>query len=88
MAKLHAVAPIAAVHQGMPPFLAIHGTKDDQVSFEQSTEFCDAIRQVGTAWELITIKGGGHGMGGWRAPEMQHWKPEMIAWLKRTLNTR
>ncbi|HUE23136.1 MAG TPA: alpha/beta hydrolase [Bryobacteraceae bacterium] len=88
MAKLHAVAPIAAVHQGMPPFLAIHGTKDDQVSFEQSTEFCDAIRQVGTACELITIKGGGHGMGGWRAPEMQHWKPEMIAWLKRTLNTR
>jgi alpha-L-fucosidase 2 len=86
LVKLHAVAPIAAVHQGMPPFLVIHGTKDDQVSFEQSTAFCDAIRKVGTACELITIKGGGHGMGGWRAPEMQHWKPEMIAWLKKTLD--
>ena len=21
----------------------------------------------------------------WKAPEMQHWKPEMIAWLKKTL---
>ena len=88
LAKLRAVAPIAAVHKGMPPFLAIHGTKDDQVSFDQSTEFCDAIRKVGTPCDLIVIEGGGHGMGGWRAPEMQHWKPEMIAWLKKTLNVR
>ncbi len=88
LAKLRAVAPIAAVHKGMPPFLVIHGTKDDQVSFAQSTEFCDAIRQVGTACELIAIEGGGHGMGGWRAPEMQHWKPEMMAWLRKTLNGR
>ncbi|MGA2740156.1 MAG: alpha/beta hydrolase [Bryobacteraceae bacterium] len=85
LAKLLAIAPIAAVHKGMPPFLVIHGTQDDQVSFEQSAAFCDAIRQVGTACELITIEGGGHGMGGWRAPEMQHWKPEMIAWLRKTL---
>jgi acetyl esterase len=88
LAKLRAVAPIASVHKGMPPFLVIHGAKDDQVSFEQSTAFCDAIRQVGTACELIAIEGGGHGMGGWRAPEMQHWKPEMIAWLKKTLHVR
>jgi alpha-L-fucosidase 2 len=88
LAKLRAVAPIAAVHQGMPPFLVIHGAQDDQVSFEQSTTFCDAIRQAGTACELITIEGGGHGMGGWRAPEMQHWKPEMIAWLKNTLKVK
>ena len=85
LAKLHALAPIAAVHKGMSPFLVIHGTQDDQVSFDQSTAFCDAIRQVGTACELITIEGGGHGMGGWRAPAMQHWKPEMIAWLGKTL---
>jgi len=85
LAELHALAPIAAVHQGMPPFLVIHGTKDDQVSFEQSAEFCDAIRRAGTACELITIEGGGHGMGGWRAPEMQHWKLEMVGWLKQTL---
>jgi alpha-L-fucosidase 2 len=88
LAKLRAVAPIAAVRKGMPPFLVIHGTKDDQVSFEQSTTLCDAIRQVSTACELIAIEGGGHGMGGWRAPEMQHWKPETIAWLRKTLNRK
>jgi hypothetical protein len=35
-----------------------------------------------------TIEDGGHGMEGWRAPEMQHWKPEMIAWLKKTMNVK
>ena len=87
-AKLRAVAPLAVVHKGMPPFLCIHGTKDDQVPYEQSTEMCDAMHKAGVACELITIEGGGHGMSGWRAPEMQHWKPEMIAWLKTTLKVR
>ncbi len=87
-AKLRAVAPLAAVHKGMPPFLCIHGTNDDQVPYEQSTEMCDAMHKAGVACELITIEGGGHGMSGWRAAEMQHWRPEMIAWLKTTLKVR
>lgn len=85
LAKLHALAPIAAVHQGMPPFLCIHGDKDDQVSYSQSVEMCRAMHKVGATCDLITIEGGGHGMSGWRAPGMQHWKPEMIAWLRKTL---
>jgi acetyl esterase len=85
LAKLHKISPIFAVHKGMAPFLAIHGTKDDQVVYEQSTAMCDAMHKVGAVCELITIEGGGHGMSGWKAPEMQHWKPEMIAWLQKTL---
>jgi alpha-L-fucosidase 2 len=85
LAKLRAVAPIGGVHKGMPPFLCIHGTKDDQVSYDQPIAMCEAMHKVGAACELITIEGGGHGMSGWRAPEMQHWKPEMIAWLQKTL---
>jgi hypothetical protein len=34
---------------------------------------------------VIPIEGGGHGMSGWKAPEQQHWKPEMLAWLKKTM---
>jgi acetyl esterase len=83
--KLRAISPIAAVHQGMAPFLCIHGTKDDQVAYEQSPEMCAAMHKAGAGCELIAIEGGGHGMGGWRAPEMQHWKPEMVAWLKKIL---
>lgn len=86
--KLRAVAPIRAVHQGMAPFLCIHGTKDDQVPYDQSTAMCDAMRKAGAKCDLITIEGGGHGMASWRAPGMQHWKPEMIAWLKAALSAR
>jgi alpha-L-fucosidase 2 len=85
LAKLHAVSPIFAVHKGMPPFLCIHGNKDDQVSYGQSPAMCDAMKKVGAGCELITIEGGGHGMSGWKAPEQQHWKAEMIAWLKKTM---
>lgn len=87
LARLHAASPIFAVHAGMPPFLCIHGDKDDQVAYEQSPAMCDAMHRVGAGCELITIQGGGHGMSGWRAPEMQHWKAEMIAWLNRTLKS-
>ena len=88
LTKLNAIAPTTAVHRGMPPFLCIHGTKDDQVAYDQSTAFCDAIRSVGSDCKLITIEGGGHGMSKWQAPDMQHWKPEMIAWLQQTLNVK
>jgi len=86
LAKLRAISPIAAVHKGMPPFLCIHGTKDDQVAYEQSTDMCAAMQKVGASCGLVTIEGGGHGMGSWRAVEMQHWKADMVAWLTRTLN--
>ncbi|MBV8451504.1 MAG: alpha/beta hydrolase [Deltaproteobacteria bacterium] len=85
LAKLHKEAPIAAVHKGEPPFLIISGNKDDQVAYSQSTEFCEAIKHAGASCDLITIEGGGHGMGRWKDPSMQHWKSEMIAWLKQTL---
>ena len=85
LAKLRAISPLFAVHRGMPPFLCIHGTKDDQVVYDQSPAMCAAMHKVGAGCELITIQDGGHGMNGWRDPSMQHWKPEMIAWLKKTL---
>ena len=88
LAKLRTIAPIAAVHKGMPPFLCIHGTKDDQVDYQQSPSMCAAMHKAGVACELITVEGGGHGMSTWRAPEMQHWKPEMVAWLKKTLHVQ
>ncbi len=44
--KLKDISPIYAVHKGMPPFLAIHGTRDDQVPYEQSTILCEAMRKV------------------------------------------
>jgi alpha-L-fucosidase 2 len=84
-AKLRAASPIHAVANGMPPFLCIHGTKDDQVTFDQSTTMCATMKATGNVCDLITVEAGGHGMSSWRAPEQQHWKAEMVAWLQNTL---
>jgi acetyl esterase len=78
-------SPIVSVHKGMPPFLCIHGNKDDQVLYQQTPEFCDAIRRTGSTCEMITVEGGGHGMSSWKGPNQQNWKPEMVQWLRKTL---
>lgn len=84
--RLREVSPINAVHRGMAPFLIIHGTADNQVAYEQSPAMCEAMKKVGASCELITIEGGGHGMSSWeKEPAKQHWKPALVAWLKKTL---
>lgn len=88
LAKLRSLAPLYAVHKDMPPFLCIHGTKDDQVPFDQSTTMCEAMKKAGASCELITVENGGHGMNGWRDASMQHWKAEMVTWLNRVLKAR
>jgi len=87
-AKLGEISPIHAVHKGMAPFLEIHGTRDDQVPYEQSTIMCEAMRKVGAVCDIITVEAGGHGMGSWKDADQQHYKAGMIAWLKKTLNMK
>jgi alpha-L-fucosidase 2 len=84
-AKLKTISPLFAVHKGMPPLLAIHGTRDDQVPYEQSTLLCAAMKKVAVPCDIITIEAGGHGMGSWKDADQQHYKAEMVEWLKKTL---
>jgi alpha-L-fucosidase 2 len=84
--KLHEVSPTAFITRGMPPFLFIHGNADEQVPYEQSPAMCSSMKAVGATCELITVEGGHHGMLNWeKDPAMTRWKPEMVAWLNRTL---
>ena len=61
-----------------------NGNKDEQVAYSQSPAFCEAIRSAGAQCDLITIEGGRHGMGNWKEPDQQHWKTDMVAWMKKT----
>ncbi len=80
-------SPVSYVRKGMPPFLLIHGTRDQQVPYEQSVEMCAKMRLAGASCDLYTVREGGHGMGGWdRVPELQGYKLYMIDWLKKILN--
>lgn len=84
--KLRAVSPTTLISKQMPPFLFIHGNADEQVPYEQSPKMCDAMRKAGAKCEVVTVEGGRHGMMSWeKDPAMAHWKPDMAAWLKKTL---
>lgn len=81
---LREASPMSQVKGGLPPYLLIHGTKDDKVPFEQSVRFQEKMRAAGNVCELIVIEGGAHGMGGWDklAPD---YAEKMIAWLRATV---
>jgi alpha-L-fucosidase 2 len=79
-------SPITYVNKDMPPFLLIHGNKDQTVPYSQSVKMRDRMKQAGASCELYTVEGGAHGMNGWeKDPKLQAYKAEMIRWLKKNL---
>jgi acetyl esterase len=86
MEKLRVNSPTTYIHKNMPPFLFIQGTADEQVPYEQSPKMCELMKKADAKCEVITVDGGHHGMGSWSGdPAMQHWKPDMLQWLAKTL---
>lgn len=81
---LREASPSSYVRSGLPPFLLIHGTRDEQVPYEQSVRFQEKMKSAGNVCELYTIPEGRHGMGGWDRFHPQY-KTFMVDWLKRTL---
>ena len=81
---LHEASPGSHVRPGLPPYLLIHGTKDDKVPFEQSVQFQEKMKAAGNVCYLIVIEGGTHGMGGWEKLDPSY-KEKLIAWLRKTL---
>jgi alpha-L-fucosidase 2 len=73
------------VKPGLPPFLFVHGTKDQSVSFQQSVDMQAKLRAAGVPAELIAIPEGPHGMLPW-PPLAPDFKDRVIAWLRVALN--
>lgn len=80
-------SPVVYVTKDMPPFLLMHGSKDEDVPFEQSVEMCDKMKKAGAHCDLITIQGAPHGMDHWESHAEWLWyKKELVEWLKKTLH--
>ena len=76
---LRKASPITHVFKDMPPYLLIHGTKDDLVPYDQSVLMCEKMKQAGARCEIFTVEGGAHGVGSWeRIPEFQAYKQKMV----------
>jgi acetyl esterase len=79
-------SPVVYISRNMPPFLLMHGSKDQDVPYEQSVEMCDKMKQAGAHCDLITVEGAPHGMDHWEPhPEFLWYKKALTDWLKKTL---
>jgi alpha-L-fucosidase 2 len=78
-------SPVTYVKKDMPPFLLMHGSRDEDVPYSQSVEMCNKIKQAGGSCDLITLEGAPHGMDHWEAhPEFLWYKNGLIQWLQKT----
>lgn len=82
--KLAEISPMNHIRPGLPPFLQIHGDKDETVPISQSTTFEAKMKAAGNSCETITVPGGGHGIGGWEKLHSDY-QQQLIAWLRKTL---
>lgn len=82
--KLAMISPSNQMRPGLPPFLLIHGDADTTVDYDQSIQFQTKMKAAGNTCDLITVPGGGHGMGGW-AKLNSDYATQMIDWLRKTL---
>jgi acetyl esterase/lipase len=62
--KAARASPITYVSKDAPPFLIMHGDKDNTVPFHQSEELYDALKKAGVDVTFHPVKGAGHGFGG------------------------
>ena len=82
--KLADISPMNHIKPGLPPFLQLHGDKDETVPLSQSVTFEAKMKAAGNACETIAIPGGIHGMGGWEKLGSDY-QAKLIDWLRKTL---
>jgi alpha-L-fucosidase 2 len=86
-AALAEASPITHVTKSAPPFLFIHGDKDESVPFTESTNLQAALRHAGVRADLIRIPGGPHATGSWHTvPGVPDWERQMTEWMNEILH--
>ncbi len=85
-AHIRVASPRIYLNSKTPPFLVIHGTRDEAVSYSQALLTVELLRKRGIPCELITIPDGVHGVMNWeKDSRFQIYKAPMVAWLQKTL---
>jgi acetyl esterase/lipase len=60
--------PITYVRKGAPPFLIMHGDRDETVPFNQSQLLAAALVKVAAEVHFVPVAGAGHGGRGFNSP--------------------
>jgi len=88
-AALAEASPVMHINSAAPPFLLIHGDKDEAVPLAQSTHMQAALKANGVRADLIVIPNGPHATGKWHmVPGVPDWEKQMVEWLNQALEHR
>jgi acetyl esterase/lipase len=86
---LEAASPVTYVHPGAPPFLVIHGERDQIVPPSQSEMLVDALRADGDSAQLILVQNAAHGLvhrgDGPVTPSLTEVAGDIVTYLTTTL---
>lgn len=61
--EIWSVSPYHNLQPGLPPALAFHGTRDSQVPYFSVQLFAARTRELGNAFDLVTLEGRDHYLG-------------------------
>ena len=85
-AVLREASAATYVKPGAPPFLLIHGTKDEAVPYDQSVRFAAQLKAAGVPCDFYTVQNGIHGVINWeKNPDQHAYKAVLVEWLRKTL---
>jgi len=84
-AKLDPYCPVRNITDKYPPILMVHGTKDTDVPYELSANMARALAQNKVPHELVTVAGGGHGLGGGDPKRIAEAHARALAFIREQL---
>ena len=83
---IETASPAMRLTGNEPPFLLIHGDRDETVPLSQSLHFQAALHAVRVPCSLLILEGGGHDPLMWEnLPTPRPWEREMLEWLQKVL---
>ena len=81
--RFYPFMPVRNVTGDYPPTMLIHGTDDTDVPYEQSLMMASEFAEHGVDYELVTIPGGEHGLGGGDPQLVARAYDQALAWVNR-----
>jgi len=76
--KARAASPVTYVDGNEPPYLILHGTKDNTVPYTQAEIMAEALEEAGCDVTFIPIENGNHGLGGRDTnPSREEWNKSL-----------
>jgi acetyl esterase/lipase len=87
-AKLNPYCPVRNVTPMYPPTLLIHGTEDTDVPYALSADMAKEFARQKVPYELVTVKGAGHGLAGGDQNLVAEANERALAFIRRHLKAK